>query len=308
MRRALITGVKGFCARHLAMRLAELGVIVIGVDCGPDAPHDVPMEEYVVADVRDRDSMASVLERRAVDAVFHLAGIVTGSPADIYDTNAVGTFRLLEAICKAAPTARVLLVGSAAEYGPLSELEMPVSEEHCCRPTSAYGISKLAGTLAGLDYARRRVLQVVVARPFNIVGAGIPANMVVGAVLRRIKKALVVGESKITIGNMDTRRDFVAVDDVVTAYIRMIESDCWGEVYNICSGTPRTIRSVVERLLVLSPREIHLEIDPSLVRESDVPVVYGRWEKASRRFGFSPVTEFDDAIRSAWSFEMESRR
>ncbi len=297
----LITGALGFCARHLASRLAaEPGVRLVGLDV-VQAPAPGPLDELVVGDVADQRVISQLIQRLQPDRVFHLAGAIGIPAAEVYRVNLLGTVSLLDAIKVHAPAARVLVVGSAAEYGPVTLADNPVSEEQPCRPRGAYAVSKHGATLAALDFARVG-LRVVVARPFNIVGAGIPSSLVVGAVLGRVRQALASGsEPVVRIGNLDTVRDFIAVEDVVEAYVKLVASEHWGTVFNLCSGEPRTVREVIERLLSHAPRELRLEIDPALVRPDDVPVVYGSSRKAHDAFGFEPRIPLEQAIAAAWA-------
>ena len=110
------------------------------------------------------------------------------------------------------------------------------------------------------------------------------------------------------VGNLDCERDFVAVTDVVDGYVELMARECWGQVFNMCSGRPATIRSVVTTLLSYSPRPLGLVVDPALCRPDDVPVVYGSWERARRAFGFVPVTPLEGALRMAWDHRLGSER
>lgn len=307
MTRALITGVCGFCAAHLAKKLASGGDIrTIGIDIRGRPPQRLPLDDYISVDMGDRLQVSDTVARVKPDLVFHLAGLVRGNAAELFRVNLLGGVHLMEAILESAPDARTLVVGSAAEYGHVPESEMPITEEHPCNPIGPHGLSKYSLTLAAVDYARNRGLKVSVARPFNIVGAGVPESLVVGAILHRATKALAESDDPVvTIGNLDTERDFVAVEDAVDGYLRMVQSDHWGEVFNICSGQPCSIRSVVEGLLSYSPKPIRLRVDPALVRPADVKTVYGDYGKANRLLGFVPATSLDSALRSAWDHEME---
>jgi GDP-4-dehydro-6-deoxy-D-mannose reductase len=306
MPNVLLTGACGFCGWHLARRLAdEGGFRVSGVDLAPAPPAHVPLAEYLAADVTIAAELARAVRRAQPEWVFHLAGRMSGPAAEVFRVNLLGTIHLLEAVREAAPAARILLVGSAAEYGHVPAGDMPITEDHTCRPGGAYGLSKYAATLAGLDYARRCGMHVTVVRSFNVVGAGIPGSLVVGAILARAKKALATdADPVVAVGNLDTQRDFIAVEDAVEAYVRVMLGDHRGEVFNVCSGRPRTIRSIVERLLGFSARPIRLQTDPALVRSTDLPVVYGSGEKARRTFGFAPQRTLDDALRAAWEHEL----
>lgn len=311
MRRSLITGVNGFCGRHLVKRLVAEGVEhIVGADLAA-APADFEgLSAYHQIDVSDDSQVRHVLQVSCPDTVFHLAGTHQGSGQAIYVVNVLGTVRLLENLRQISPHARLLVVGSAAEYGDVPPQDMPITETLSCRPSGPYGISKYAATLASLDYARAWGLKVAVARPFNVVGAGISASLVVGALLERVRIALETGveSPEVPIGNLDTERDFIAVDDVVDAYVKIILAGCWGEIFNICSGMPRSVRHVLETLLSYSARTVRLRVEPGLLRRSDVRTSYGSFEKARRAFGFVPRTDMGTALREAWNYAMGTHR
>lgn len=301
---ALITGVCGFCGRHLLERLMCMREVrMVGVDVQRLPPEN--LSDYLCVDLSIPKKADRVVSRVHPDWVFHLAGLFRGAPADLYSANLLAGIELLEAISRHAPDACVLIVGSSAEYGLVPHQELPVKEDFVCSPEGNYALSKYALTLAALDYARNRGLRVVVARPFNILGRGVPPSLVVGAILQRVKAALRKPKAPVVnVGNMDTQRDFIAVEDVVEAYIRMVQADRWGEVFNICSGMPRAIRSVVEELVSFAPRHINLQEDTNLLRPTDIPVMYGSWEKAHNAFGFEPRRSISESLRDLWDLTM----
>jgi GDP-4-dehydro-6-deoxy-D-mannose reductase len=301
---ALVTGAAGFSGRHLCQRLkCEARLDIVGLDCLAAPPPEMALSRYLAADVTEPEALRRIVRSVAPDFIFHLAGSAAGDPVSIYRLNTLGTVCLLEAVRAEVPGARVLLVGSAAEYGTPPASAMPLTEEQPCQPAGPYGVSKYAATRIALDYFNRFDLKIVIARPFNIVGPGIPPSLLVGAVLHRAVQALSGPEPAVVrIGNLDTERDFVAVEDVVEAYWRMLQASRWGEVFNLCSGSPRSIRSVVEEVLRHAHRPVRLEVDAALVRPSDVRSIYGSWEKARRAFGFVPATPLETALRSAWQY------
>ena len=200
----------------------------------------------------------------------------------------MGTVHLLEAVRQECHSTRVLLVGSAAEYGFVGKDELPVIENTPCRPHGPYGLSKYASTLTGLDWSRQFGIKVVIARPFNIIGAGISPNLFAGALMARAREALArPGDPVVKVGNLDSQRDFIAVEDAVEAYMLMLEGDYWGEVFNICSGRPLKVRSLAEMLLAHSSRPIRLEVDLALVRGDEVNVVYGNGKRPEDSSDFS---------------------
>lgn len=307
MRTACITGAGGFSARHLAARLRrETNVRIIGIDRLP-APHAAPLyDAFVCADIGQREEISAVVRQYAPDWFFHLAGINRGTPEAIYSTNLVGSVSIMEALREHAPRTSLLLAGSAAEYGRVEAEAMPILESHPCHPEGDYGISKYAMTLAGMDYARRYGMKVVVARPFNIVGGGVPETLVLGGILKRLKEAQALGgDPVVKVGNLDTERDFIAVQDVADAYVRMVQSNVSGEVFNLCSGKAHSIRTVLDLLLSHAERPVHLEVDPALVRSSDVKTVYGSGDKARRLVDFEPHISLEEAVRNTWEYAME---
>lgn len=304
----LITGARGFCARHLAARLRGAGHVVGGV--GVTSAQRVPdwLDEYTDADVSDGPQVREAVRSFRPDRVFHLAGLTRGADADIFRVNVDGTVHLLDAVRAEAPDARVLLVGSAAEYGFVDPADLPVTEAHPCRPVGAYAQSKHEAVCAGLEMANRSRLKIVVARPFNIVGAGVSEDLVVGALVARIKRAIVPGgDGVVRVGRLDSGRDFVAVEDVVDAYARMAEGGGWGEVFNICSGEARSIREVAERLCGMADTPVRLEVDPALVRTSEVSVIFGSGAKARKRFGFAPRVPLEESLAAAWQGSFGTR-
>jgi len=305
---ALITGAGGFFAAHLTQVLAKgEGCRVVGLDLSPSAPVGARLDDYVAADLANAAQTEQAVRQIQPDLVFHLAGRIQGNADDLYRANLMAGICLLEALRLHRPDARVIVTGSAAEYGPVPA-NAPVSEDHPCNPSGPYALSKYALTLASLDAAHRDGMKVVVARPFNLVGPGVPPSVVVGAVLGRLKAALASpGDAVVAVGNLDSQRDFIAVEDAAQAYVTLIQGEPWGEVFNICSGVPMAIRSVVETLLSFSPRQIRLVSDPALARSSEAAVVYGSWEKAGSVFGFRPTTPLNKALSAAWEYSMGSR-
>ncbi len=305
--KALITGVGGFCGTRLVSRLRTEGnVEIAGLDRMALPESEIVLERYFRADVTDGDAVESAIRAFGPDCVFHLAGISGSSvpTASIYQVNVMGAMHLLEAIRRNVPNCAVLLVGSSAEYGPVESADLPVREETRCQPVGAYGVSKYAATLIAIDYSRRFGLKVVIARPSNIVGPGVPQNLVVGALLVRAKQALASLDPLVKVGDFDSERDFVDVADVVDAYVRLIRSEARGEIFNICSGRAYSVKHVAETLLANSTRPISIEFDPQLVPPSAIRSFHCSYEKAERTIGFRPSISLAESLKACWLHEM----
>ena len=302
MKTALITGALGFCAQHLLEKLhTDHDLCVCGIDLVKNPPSDMFLDEYFCIDICNQDRLDHLIQTLKPNWIFHLAGIIGDNPFSTYNVNFVGSLRLLESVRKHAPESRVVLVGSSAEYGFASPDDFPLTEDFPCRPVSAYGISKHAMILAGLNYVQSHGLKIVAARPFNIVGSGIPATLVVGAIVKRIKDSMHRKDKLIIkMGNLDTERDFIDVDDAVNAYIKLAHGDYWGEIFNICSGKPYSIRKVVEMIASFSNVSVEIEQDPALIRFPDIRVSFGSYAKAHKAFGFSPITDLETTLLNIW--------
>ena len=307
--KALVTGVGGFCGAHLVSRLRrEPFMEIAGFDRKAAAAPELGLDGYYQGDVTDAAGVDSAVRSFAPDWLFHLAG-VSGSvvPAPcMYTVNVTGTVHVLEAVRRNHPACRVGLIGSFAEYGPADPSSMPVTEETPCRPVGPYGITKYAATLTGIDYAKRYGLRVVVARPSNIVGPGVPESLVVGAMLGRAKKAFSSLRPVMKVGDFESERDFVDVSDVADAYVRLARSNVSGEVFNICSGRAYSIRRVAEMLIANSSRTITADFDPNLVPASVIRCLYGSHEKATKAIGFRPMTPLEESLKAAWCAEIET--
>jgi GDP-4-dehydro-6-deoxy-D-mannose reductase len=307
--RALITGVGGFCGAHLVRRLRrEPGIEIAGIGLELQPTPQICLDHYFQADVTNEAEVAAAVKGFRPQLLFHLAGVsgdsATASP--MYQVNVAGVVHVLEAVRATARDCAVVIVGSAAEYGKVALSGLPVNERTPCKPIGPYGISKYAATLIALDYARRYQMKVSVVRPFNIIGSGMPENLLVGALLARAKQAVISANPVVKIGDMEAKRDFVAASDAVDAYFRLAQSGFCGEIFNICSGRVHSIRHVAKTLLANSPRPIALEFDPVLVPVSPVRSIYGNYKKAARAIGFRPSISLKAALRDVWNSEMES--
>ena len=310
MKTVLITGATGFCGWHLIQRLRKEGDVRI-VGFSLDTNHIVASlcDEYIQADICDFNAVQTIVQRSKPDIVFHLAGIPQGDTISIYHINFTGSMYLLESLRLLQPDARILLVGSAAEYGPVEPSDSPITEDHPCNPVGPYGVSKYAMTLSGLDFARCYGMEVAIARPFNIIGPGISPALLVGAILSRAKQAIEAGgDLVVKVGNVHTQRDFIAVEDAVEAYLQIINGEHWGEVFNVCSGRAYAISSIITQLLANAAQPLRWEVDPALVRETDTKVSYGSFKKIEKTYGFKPVMTLEDSLRAAWHFAIDGKR
>jgi GDP-4-dehydro-6-deoxy-D-mannose reductase len=300
--RALITGGSGFVGRVLTRALGERGDAVDITGIGE--PVSIAGARWFPADSRDQAAIDAVVEQSRPDIVFHLAGVsfppdAARAPADTYDVNTLGVVRLLGSIQKRRSVGVldpvVVVVGSGVQYGSHDASEMPLTETAAQRPSSIYAASKAAQEVAALQFARGTDVRVVCTRSFNHSGVGHASQFLLPSLVSRVRSLKNSGPNTLTLGN-DVIRDFLHVDDVVSAYLLLAERGRAGEVYNVCSGVGVSVRQLAERVLLRAGIAADISTEASLVRASDAPVLIGSPAKLTSETGWSPRKTYDNII------------
>jgi GDP-4-dehydro-6-deoxy-D-mannose reductase len=287
--KALVTGASGFVGRHLTAHLEAEGDEVVGVD-----------REDGGVDITDAEAVLKLVDEVRPEVVYHLAGWadVGGSwhhPVEAFRTNAEGTLNLLSAAVDVG-VGRVLSVSSADVYGPVTEDELPLTEESPLRPASPYAASKVAADFLGLQAWLGRGLPVLRVRAFNHLGPGQTDKFVAPALASRIARNEVEGGDVLTIGNLSARRDFTDVRDVVRAYRLLVLRGEPGEAYNVCSGVDIAVQELADRLLSLATKPMRFETDVDLLRPVDIPVLRGDHGKLTAATGWEPTISIDQTL------------
>lgn len=312
--RALVTGSGGFVGGHLCSYLLshtdwELLGTVFPEPVTDEQPS--PRQRQVWLDLRDLQQTVDLVASSEPDVIFHLAAqsFVPSSFADPWDTletNIRAQLNILEAVRRLQRPTRVVVIGSNEEYGRPTPEELPVTEESPLRPLSPYAVSKVTQDFMGLQYFLAHGIDVVRLRPFNHTGAGRPPRFVVPAFASQIARAEAgLQEPVVRVGNLDAERDFSDVRDIVRAYYLAATQGEPGEVYNLASGKPRSVRGVLETLLSFSTTEIRVEIDPDLYRPVDTLVIYGSAEKFRRHTGWEPEIPFKQTLLDVLNYWRE---
>lgn len=305
--RVLVTGAGGFVGRPLGALLAERGWTVTAADL--TAPAAPPGGTPLALDVTDSASARDSLAAAAPDVVLHLAAqshVPTSfrDPLGTWCVNALGTLTLLEALRDLRCSAAFVLISTAEAYGD-SFAAGPVPETAPLAPRNPYAASKAAADAMVRSCAHER--RTVVLRPFNHVGPGQREDFVLpafAAQIARIEAGL--QDPVLRVGNLDARRDFLDVRDVLEAYagvLERLEELPSGGAFNVCSGGTRRIGSILDDLLARSEAHIRVEQDPSRLRPSDVPVACGDPSALQEAIGWTPQVPWDgtvDAVLADW--------
>lgn len=305
--RALITGIAGFAGSHLAeLLLQETDWDVWGTIHRTDhnVAHLRDHLHLVPVDLRDPEAVTRLVRQARPDRVYHLAGqsYVPASwdaPWATFELNVRPQLNLLEALSAADLAPRVLVVGSNEEYGLIRPEDLPVDETTPLRPASPYAVSKVAQDMMGLQYFLSHGLPVVRVRPFNHIGPRQRQEFVAPAFAKQIAEIEAgLHPPVVRVGNLDARRDFTDVRDMVRAYYLALERGEPGEVYNLGSGEAHSIQELLAILLELSTVEVTVEQDPTRMRPTDVPVSICDATKFRAQTGWAPQIPFR---KSLWS-------
>lgn len=239
-RTSLVTGASGFTGRHLRTHLQERRTAVIGTARRP-------AEGLVPCDVTDREALRALLAKHKPDEIVHCAGTFANRWDPDFETNAHSTRHLLELVAELGLSCRVLLIGSAAEYGWPDPGAVP--ETAPLRPVSVYGLTKVMQTQI-MGFAQRQLgVNVVMARTFNLLGDGCSPALFPGRVQQQIAELKAGRTDHIQVGPLGSRRDYLPVTDAVVAYERILLHGVPGEVYNVGSGRATPLTEVLQRLL-----------------------------------------------------------
>jgi GDP-4-dehydro-6-deoxy-D-mannose reductase len=302
----LITGATGFVGTHLRRYfLAQTDWDITGT-CYPESPPppmDPQREALHFLDLRDAEATRALLAKFPPDYVIHLAAqshVPTSykDPWGTLENNIRGQLNLLEAFKTLSLAPRTLVIGSGEEYGRANADELPLTEDHPLRPENPYSVSKVAQDMMGYQYFISFGLPIIRIRPFNHVGPGQSSRFVLAAFASQVAGIEAGKQAPVMrVGNLQPARDFTDVRDVVRAYHLALTRGEPGEVYNIASGTPRTIQSLVDQLVALATVPIRVEIDPERYRPADVPVFYGSATKLKQDAGWEPEIPFEQTIQ-----------
>jgi GDP-4-dehydro-6-deoxy-D-mannose reductase len=296
MSKVLITGVNGFVGQHLREELTSQGIEVVGIG-GPQADSQKAQQNTLSLDLSD-PTEANKIDFTGVTGVIHLAGLAAVGPSfdepmRYIDTNIGIETNLFEAALKQSVTPRFLIISTGALYSPAAE--MPITEISPILPSSPYAVSKI-GQEEMAKYYLGRGFEVLIARPFNHIGPGQGPGFIVPDIAQQIVACEKGEQTNICVGNLDAKRDYTDVRDIVRAYRLLLENGVSGETYNVCSNNPMSGHDILSGLLNASGKSFEIKQDPAKMRPADNPVIYGNHDKLTSATGWEPEIKLDQTF------------
>ena len=292
MSTVLLLGASGFLGRHVRALLSTS----VDLIC---PSHDEC--DLVRSDVA---ALTRKLRRYRADAVVNCAGRVTGTGTDLVEAHTVATGKLIEAMAGATPLARLIRLGSAAEYGPVPEPQAVRETDHAA-PVSEYGISQLAATRLTEIAAADGRLDTVVLRVFNPVGPGLPETNVLGRAGMLLRTALRRGTEHVEMGLLPSHRDFVDVRDVALAVgYALRPADLTHRVINIASGRAVSIRDAIELLARTAGFDGEIRdgsYHPTAARSAAVPWMRADVSRAFDALGWTSTHDLGESLKLLWA-------
>lgn len=290
----LVTGLTGFVGQHLRAYVDR-----------PDAAWDLILPP-VPYDLTRAETLREWCDQPP-DAAIHLAGQTFvpeafRDPARTLEVNVLGTLNLLQALKAGGFSGRFLYVSSGDVYGQVAEADLPIHEGLLPEPRNPYAVSKLAAEHLCRQWGISEGWEVMVARPFNHIGAGQKDSFVMASAASQIVRiAAGLQPPQLAVGDVDVTRDFLDVRDVIGAYFAMLESGKAGEVYNVCSAQEQSIRQMILMLAELANVQVELVQDPDRMRRAEQRRVLASYSKLHASTRWSPSITMKQTLQSILS-------
>jgi GDP-4-dehydro-6-deoxy-D-mannose reductase len=312
--KALITGITGFAGSYLAEHLLsakkyEISGTYLFEESLSNVKYAKGKLNLIKADLSEQKTVFEIIKDVSPDVIFHLAALT--SPADSFKsptktlTNNISLqINLMEAVRENnLLNTKILIVSSGEIYGIVKKENLPIDEETPFVPTNPYSVSKIAQDFLGLTYFLSYNLNIIRVRPFNHIGPGQSSRFVVSSFSKQIAE---IEKSKrepvLHVGNLEAKRDFTNVKDMVRAYDLAVDKGKCGEVYNIGSGMSYKMSDILDKLISMSSSKIRIEKDEALFRPNDIPDLICDAGKFTKLTGWKPQISIETTLKDTLDY------
>ena len=310
--KALITGIAGFAGSHLAQFLLSRKIKVYGFFHSGHSIENIDNFKnkltLVACNLLEKKTVEKNISNIKPDLVFHLAAFSSppssfNNPKETFENNVFGQLNLLESLVGIKSKAKILVIGSADEYGNVDPSNLPIKESAPLAPISPYAVSKVAQDMLGLQFFLHHNLNIVRVRPFNHIGPRQSANFVVSAFASQIAQLEKKDGGTMEVGNLEVWRDFTDVRDMVRAYLLALEMGKFGEVYNIGTGKAYKIGDILDKLVGFVKVPIKIRRDKKRWRRGDIKIIYPDISKFRKATGWKPKIPLSQTLFDTIEYE-----
>ncbi len=275
MKKILITGGTGALGRALVRYLSQNSDIQI-MTLSRNFVQSSGNHIHEICDIADYLHLNDIFDRFKPDIIFHLATAFSGDLEALYTMNVQHSKHLLELIKHKNKNVKIILIGSAAEYGCVKTHENPIQENRVLAPVSNYGVTKAWQTQL-LNLYQSMGVEVMCARIFNLFGEGISEHLFFGRLQNQIDEVLAGKKTVIQLGDLSATRDYISTEEAARQLFAIAKQGVAGEIYHVASGVPTTILALLTHQL----EKVGLNLD--IVENSkafsnhkgfDIPVIY----------------------------------
>ena len=292
--RILITGSEGFLGSNLTQFLNKRGFNFYSLGLKKLKRNN----HFQISSILNEKEIRKVLDLTKPEIIFHLAGSPLGTYEELESINFKFSKTLIKSITDNSLTrVKILLLGTAAEYGLVKEKDLPITEDHLANPISNYGITKLKQT----QYVADSAIESIIVRPFNIYGPGMPNYLSISNFINQIKDLKQAPRSKkkyLDVGNLEVMRDFMYVEDFIKTIWELSQTEnAYGQVFNLCSGKPLSLKKIVEYMITLSGEDITIRQEVNRMRKDDMRIHFGDNSKVMSMLGTAYETNWKAGIK-----------
>lgn len=305
MNKVLLFGANGFVGPYLAKEFEEHGYQVLVSDL-TDAPAPLLQNnEYFSCNLMDSENIKRIVSVTKPDIIINLAAISSVGqswlmPQKTISVNMVGSLNIFDAAKDLESPPKILAIGSSEEYAPS---EAPLNEESPLLANNPYGISKVGQEQLSHIYADRFGLRVYSVRAFNHTGVGQTDTFVLPSFCKQVAAIEQSGKTgSIRVGNLDIKRDFSDVHDIVRAYRLIVESDYVGTVFNVGSGIAYSLNDLLESTISHCSQKVIVQVDRDRFRPSDNPIICCNNKKARELLGWQPKYQIKDTLEEMYQY------
>ena len=299
--KALVIGATGFVGSYLIEEIKNsllCDIIATNLEREMIYQNNIILKKL---DILDYNSVFSLINENKPEYIFHLAAqssvsLAWKKPELTADININGSLNILEAVKNINYNPKILMIGSGEEYGYIEKV--PIVEETPLKPGNIYAVTKACQNMISKVYCKAYDMKVIMVRSFNHIGPNQSSTFVISDFCKQVAEIEKGVRSPILkVGNLNAKRDFLDVRDVVRAYTKLIQFGKSGETYNVGRGQSIKISEVLNIILKNSNKEINVEIDKNKLRPLDVPIIEPSINKIYTATGWKPEISLEESIK-----------